>query len=301
LALLRYNLENNSLDILQRFRRSSSSLLAREAVHGYRYLENDGRVVGLRIENALSHFELIGAKGEDEFAAFLDANQIPAYRLDQSWEGVGRTVHLSKRLRARRPDFLMRIGPEKNAYVDVKSHKKAKLTEGGPEFDLVFDEEIDELVNFENAFGTEVWVCFHDSLSRRLEHRFSLASVGAIASFRAKLRERFPPLAHLTPVLRLPESVMHSFSTVVSGDSKVALVNDDAVEKIGTQTIALLAFVRAEILRHLSAFPTMRSDIGRVISNAIELVYCREVDAIVADLIGQGQVGFEPRKPLRVL
>jgi hypothetical protein len=301
LALLRYDLENNSLDILQRYLRPSSLLHAREATHGFCYLEDGGHVVGLRIENILNRYALIGAKGEEDFRAFLDSNQIPAYRLDQSWEGVGRTMHLTKRLKARRPDFLIKIGPKTSVYIDVKSHAKAKLTEEGPQFDLVFDEDIDKLDNFQNAFGVPVWICFHDRHCTNIESRFSVASIGAIVSFRAKLRDCFPQLANLTPVLRLPASLVHSFSAHIFGDVKGASVDDGAVEQIGTQTVALLAFVRGQTLRHLRAFPTMRSDIGRVISKAVEMAYAREVDAIVDDLINQGQVRYQPRKPLRVL
>jgi len=268
-------------------------------------LFNKDLLAGVAIEEFLSENELVGARGEEAFKAFLDKNSIPYLYIGQGPVGVEKSETLLSDLGSRRPDFLVNLPNLGYVFVDVKSRRKLGFpADKTNEFYSLSAVELDGLSRLHRSLLIAVWVAFFDRDAPE-GPRFHLASIPAIDEFRRSVNEvlgpKSPAAQRSMQVIRIPTELLTTADQQLSFRVGLQPFDDD--------TIASYAKAYKGLHRHLTGaiFETIRKEPTRK-TKAIErvdagLTFCglNEVRNHLEALIEAGEIEYEPRTPLKLV
>jgi hypothetical protein len=304
LAVVRYDLDSNEIEVTRGNYRYKESLTHSKAAEGVTVLKRGDAVAGVKLSDVLSEPEKTGALGEESFKRFLDNNAIPYLYIGQGPVGIERSEALLSGLGSRRPDFLVNLPNLGYMFVDVKSRQKVGFADDPDQYYYLSEDEIDGLVTLHRSLLIAVWVAFVDR-EQNASERFFLASVPSIDEYRRALRDELraksPEAALATELLRIPDSLLTTADRQLSFRVGLQPFGRDQIEKSAASYRGLHRSINSRLFEAIRTKGVTKSK--TIEECAASLPYCLsfEVRAHLEAIIERGDVVYEPRKPLKLV
>jgi hypothetical protein len=309
MASILFDHNENSVQILKsNFRKDIKLSVSENFTYSdhFSVLTEENEFIGVRVHQYLSDLELKGAKAEIKFKDFLDENEIPFLYIGQSHQGIERSNALQDKLKSRRPDFLVNFREIGTLFFDVKCRQKKGFIKSSKKYFHLSQYELEGLSKL-SALHIPVWIAFideHDISFKSKVDSFYLASISDIKDFYDQLIKKLDVNDQaVLDCIRIPEELITQIDgkslSFKIGFSKFS--DDKVISDFAEKYYAIFQNIRDVLRNYIRNNTVFKSHIiEATIKQTSSFAFRYEVSKILAQMIENGSVIYEPKKPLKL-
>ena len=304
MSYIDYNTAENSISLIKVPKRLENDYQLVDADENFQTIEKDGQFIGLKLFDFLSNMELQGRIGEDAFKELLDKNRIPYLYIGQGPVGIEYSETLKNVVQSKRPDFLINIPDIGILFIDVKCYRRIGFPKDKNSYFQIFIKEIQSLVNLHKQLLVPVWVAFYDMESAKNEPHFYLVSISSLKRYADEiLRKLDKRECSLLSSLRIPNELLHNINETIFFRAGLTEIEDEMIESFSNKHSGLIRRIEDEIKLLIRTGEVSKSKVGEQVLNIIgqDLCFKIEIDLILGNLINEGVVIYNKKKPLKLL
>jgi hypothetical protein len=158
-----------------------------------------------------------GLKAEDQFKELMNIKNIPCLYIGQGANFSERNpviTYCEKKIRIKRPDFLVSFPELGNLMIDVKSRTRVNFPNSEKKVFYIHYSDVEELFVLRNSMNLPIWIAFKDT--DKTDADFWMCNVKILHDIQQKLFEKRPQMKdeenRRTNHLRVPNEILSSFS-----------------------------------------------------------------------------------------
>lgn len=304
MSYIEFSTEKNSISIIKTSPSSRENLVIKPTeIKGVSIYEKEKEFCGVAVESFLTDIELKSVKSESYFKSLLENNNIPFLYVGQGPTGVEYSETLNKKLKSHRPDFLVNFPDIGSLFFDVKCRYKIGFSNSNRYFYL-FRDEADSLINLHEKLLIPVWLAFYDSESVDTKpEKIHLMPISLFKQLRDALRQRLTEREYkFFSVFRIPEDLLTPIVDKFVFQVGHSVISESLMAKTSNNYKGLFRRIEDEVRGAIRKGKVLKSKLSdKLIAESLSFVIRPEIDNVVAVLIDEGTVIYEPRKPLGLL
>lgn len=262
---------------------------------------------GLKLNQYMSDLELKGFKTEMIFKELLEKNNVPYLYVGQGPLGIERSNVLKDKLNSKRPDFMVNLPDIGSLFFDIKCRRKKGFPNSNTKYFQLFDSEVVSLINLHEQLLVPVWVAFMDESELNEGSnpisKFNIVSISNLKKFYDKLKGSLSERENeMLTSIRIPDEILFTlndnFNFKVGGTS----LDQEVVIDFAKKYKGLIRKIEDLIKNSIRAEKILKSNITNSLTKQTgDFAFRNEVEKILATLIKEDVIVFEPKKPLTLL
>lgn len=262
---------------------------------------------GLKLNHYMSELELKGFKTEMIFKEMLEKNHVPYLYVGQGPLGIERSNVLKDKLNSKRPDFMVNLPDIGSLFFDIKCRQKKGFPNSKAKFFQLFESEVISLINLHEQLLVPVWVAFMDESEFNdgiiPASKFNIVSISNLKKYYDKLKSSLSDRENqMLTSIRIPDELLFTLNENFNFKVGGTTIDQELILDFSKKYKGLIRKIEDLIKNCIRSEKILKSNLtNSLIKQTADFAFRNEVERILATLIKEGIIVFEPKKPLALL
>jgi hypothetical protein len=310
MAYIDFDSETNSIKVIRGIMSLNTDLeeIAAKGTSYSIYKDKESKEFkGLKLNNYMSELELKGFKTEMIFKELLEKNNVPYLYVGQGPLGIERSNVLKDKLNSKRPDFMVNLPDIGSLFFDIKCRRKKGFPNSKAKYFQLFESEVISLINLHEQLLVPVWVAFMDESelndSSNPISKFNIVSISNMKKFYDKLKGSLTDRENeMLTSIRIPDELLFTLNDHFNFKVGGTTIDQAVIIDFSKKYKGLIRKIEDLIKNSIRTEKILKSNItNSLIKHTGDFAFRNEVERILATLIKEEVIVFEPKKPLSLL